>query len=241
MDLLDRLRELLEQNPLEVVDHGHHIEATSQALELPHALAHAYRTVVTTGAKPVSVFHGAQYGPNEELLAACDVLQLPYDSDFQTDADSVTVHAELDDPTRHTPVRLSHDGDLLYLLGPLPDDRDVDFKMERLIGDIMIAASRDGLLNGAHAVTEGGFLVALAQMAIIGEKGARFWIPDGVELQDALLSPAPSRVICVVPRSEELRFSDMCIARYVPLHRIGVVDADQIELQDHFTIPVAEL
>lgn len=241
MDLLDRLRELLEQNLIEVVDHGHHIEATSQTLELPHALAHAYRTVVTTGAKPVSVFHGAQYGPDDELLAACELLQLPYDSDFQTDSDSVTVHGELDDPARHTPVTLSQDGDLLYLLGPLPDERSIDFNMERLIGQIMIAASRDGLLNGAHAVTEGGFLLALAQMAIIGGKGARFWIPDGLDLHAALFSPSPSRVICVVPRSEELRFSDMCIARYVPLHRVGVVDAHQLELQDHFTIPIVEL
>lgn len=234
MDLLARLGSLLEQYPPEIIDHGNTLQAKSTNASAPHALAEAYRTLVTTGAKPTR----AQC----QLVDSCDQLQIACERSEET-----IVYGEFDDPTRYTEMALTDDGDLIYLLGALPTSNRfdlkyvVDFKAEKLIGDIMIAASRDGLLNAAHAVTSQGFLAALSQMAMLGEKGARFWIPDGVDQETALFSPATGRIICVIPRSEELRFSDMCIARHVPLHRIGVVDGDTLELQDGFAIPVSDL
>ncbi len=46
-----------------------------------------------------------------------------------------------------------------------------------------------------------------------------------------------------MPRSEEIRFTDMCTARGLPHARIGVVDAasDALEVQGQFTIPITEL
>jgi phosphoribosylformylglycinamidine synthase len=50
-----------------------------------------------------------------------------------------------------------------------------------------------------------------------------------------------------VPRTEELRFTEMCAARGLPAARIGVVDGDAIELQGGesgftgFTVDLAEL
>lgn len=152
---------------------------------------------------------------------------------------TLEVVGELDDPTRRTPAELSNDGDLVYLLGGRA--KDVDLRLELLLRDIMIAASRDGLLNAALSVSRSGLGYALALMSVAGNKGARFWVPDGLVAEEFLFGEEPGRIICVVPRTEELRFSDMCVARYVPLHRIGVVDGDQLELQEHFSIDVTEL
>ena len=49
-----------------------------------------------------------------------------------------------------------------------------------------------------------------------------------------------------MPRSEEVRFTDMCTARKFPFARIGVTDTGEdgnatLELVDHFTIPLTEL
>ncbi len=44
-----------------------------------------------------------------------------------------------------------------------------------------------------------------------------------------------------VPRSEELRFTEMCSARGLPLTRIGVTDGDALELQNLFTLPLEQL
>ena len=51
------------------------------------------------------------------------------------------------------------------------------------------------------------------------------------------------RIVFVVPRSEEVRFTDMSTARGVPATRIGVVDAEVggLEIQGQFTVALDEL
>ncbi|CAM5456502.1 Phosphoribosylformylglycinamidine synthase subunit PurL OS=Streptomyces violarus OX=67380 GN=purL PE=3 SV=1 [Streptomyces violarus] len=44
-----------------------------------------------------------------------------------------------------------------------------------------------------------------------------------------------------VPRSEEVRFNDMCGARGLPATRIGVVDGDSVDVQGEFTLSLTEL
>lgn len=237
--------------PPELIDHGHTLEARASfpllgdpSLNAQYCLAEVYRTLVATGASPISIVYGSgdTAAEDEGVASAAEFLGLECRTESGFEHPWIRVTASLDDPTRHIPMGLSDDGDLIYLLGETQEKTSaIDLSREKLIGQIMIAASRDGLLNAAHAVSRGGFGVALAQMAIIGEKGARFWTPDGIDRDEALLSDSPGRIICIVPRTEELRFSDMCIARFVPLQRVGVVDGDALELQSEFTISLDEL
>ncbi len=46
-----------------------------------------------------------------------------------------------------------------------------------------------------------------------------------------------------VPRSEEVRFTDMCTARGLPAQRIGVIDllVPELDVQGQFRIPLREL
>ena len=55
--------------------------------------------------------------------------------------------------------------------------------------------------------------------------GARSWVPDGIDPFVFLFSESTARVLVVVPRSEELRFTEMCGARGFRCARIGVVDS----------------
>ena len=75
--------------------------------------------------------------------------------------------------------------------------------------------------------------------------GARVVLPDDVDPFVALFSESTGRAVVVVPRSEELRFTDMCVARHVPVVRVGVVDGvgDQAELavQGQFSVSLAQL
>src|SRR5205814_9298342 len=57
----------------------------------------------------------------------------------------------------------------------------VDLERERQLAEILVAASRDGLLTAAHDVSEGGLAQALVEMALRGGKGARVWLREGVE------------------------------------------------------------
>ena len=173
----------------------------------------------------------------------------------------VGVLGVIDDVTRRTPMAWDADGEAIWLIGETRDEfggsewahvvhahlgglpPSVDLTRERQVAGIAVAASRDGLLTAAHDVSVGGLAITLAEMALRSGKGARVFLPDDIEPFVSLFSESTSRVVFVVPRSEEVRFTDMCTARGVPAARIGVVDStiEGLEVQGHFTTPLAEL
>ena len=88
--------------------------------------------------------------------------------------------------------------------------------------------SRDGMIDAAHDVAEGGLAATLAEMALRFDTGARIGLGevcerDGVDLFTMLFSETQGRAVVAVPRSEEVRFKDMCTMRAYPHTRIGVV------------------
>ena len=64
-----------------------------------------------------------------------------------------------------------------------------------------------------------------------------------MDLFTLLFSESLGRVVVSVPRSEEVRFKDMCTARQFPFARIGVVDAESnaLDFQDEVSIDLDEL
>ncbi|MEV7783122.1 phosphoribosylformylglycinamidine synthase subunit PurL [Kitasatospora sp. NPDC088351] len=171
----------------------------------------------------------------------------------------VAVLGVIDDVTRRTPIGFAEEGQLLYLLGDTADELGgsawsqvvhdhlgglppkVDLERERLLGDILIAASRDGMIDAAHDLSDGGLGQALVESCLKGGHGARIIVPEGQDPFVFLFSESAGRAIVAVPRSEELRFNDMCTARGLPATRIGVVDGDVLDVQGQFTVSLAEL
>ena len=154
----------------------------------------------------------------------------------------VGVLGVFDDTDRRTPMAWGIDGELIYLLGSTADEfggsewahlhghlgglpPKVDLEAERQLGQILVAGSRDGMLTAAHDLSDGGVTIGLIEMAMRSGTGARLWIPDGIDPFVFLLSESTARALVVVPRSEELRFTEMCGARHFPCERIGVVDS----------------
>jgi phosphoribosylformylglycinamidine synthase len=167
----------------------------------------------------------------------------------------------IDDVTRRTKQGFSTDGALVYLLGDTHDEFGgsewahvvhgflggeppaVDLPRERLLADVLINASRDGLVDSAHDLAEGGLACALAEACLRNDIGARIVLPDGLDPFVALFSESTGRAIVSVPRSEEVRFTDMCAARGLPAARIGVVDMleSTLDVQGVFRVPLREL
>ncbi|MEV5379647.1 MULTISPECIES: phosphoribosylformylglycinamidine synthase subunit PurL [Streptomyces] len=171
----------------------------------------------------------------------------------------VAVLGVIDDVDRRTPIAFSDEGHLLYLLGDTKEELGgsawsqvvhdhlgglppaVDLDREKLLGEILISASRDGMVDAAHDLSDGGLIQALTESCLRGGKGARIVVPDGIDPFVLLFSESAGRAVVAVPRSEELRFTDMCGARGLPAARIGVVDGEAIDVQGQFSIPLAEL
>ncbi|MCE4946938.1 phosphoribosylformylglycinamidine synthase subunit PurL [Streptomyces albulus] len=171
----------------------------------------------------------------------------------------VAVLGVIDDVTRRTPVGFAEEGQLLYLLGDTREELggsawsqvvhdhlgglppQVDLERERLLAEILISASRDGMVDAAHDLSDGGLVQALVESCLHGGKGARVVVPDGLDPFVFLFSESAGRAVVAVPRSEELRFTDMCGARGLPVTRIGVIDGDELAVQGQFDIPLDEL
>ncbi|MFI0226468.1 phosphoribosylformylglycinamidine synthase subunit PurL [Streptomyces lydicus] len=171
----------------------------------------------------------------------------------------VAVLGVIDDVNRRTPIAFSEEGQLLYLLGDtraelggsawsqvvhdhlggLPPQ--VDLAREQLLAEVLISASRDGMIDAAHDLSDGGLIQALVESCLRSGKGARLVVPDGQDPFVLLFSESAGRAVVAVPRSEELRFTDMCGARGLPATRIGVVDGAEIDVQGQFSIPLSEL
>ena len=155
----------------------------------------------------------------------------------------VAVLGVIDDVERRTPMSWQEDGELIYLLGDTRDEfggsewahqmhdhlgglpPTVDLDRERLLSEILVAGSRDGMISAAHDVSDGGVAQAIVEMAMRSGTGARLWSLDDVEPFVFLFSESTGRAVVVLPRSEEVRFTQMCAARGLPAHRIGVVDS----------------
>ncbi|MCI0383473.1 phosphoribosylformylglycinamidine synthase subunit PurL [Streptomyces sp. CNQ085] len=171
----------------------------------------------------------------------------------------VGVLGVIDDVDRRTPMAFAEEGQMLYLLGDTREELGgsawsqvihdhlgglppkVDLERERLLAEILISASRDGMVDAAHDLSDGGLVQALTESCLRGGRGARLVVPDGLDPFVLLFSESAGRAIVSVPRSEELRFTDMCGARGLPATRIGVVDGDAIEVQGQFSLSLAEL
>jgi phosphoribosylformylglycinamidine (FGAM) synthase-like enzyme len=183
----------------------------------------------------------------------------------------VGVLGVIDDVRRRTIPGIGQDtGESLLLLGETRDEFDgsawaevvhghlgglpptVDLDAERRLGDILIAGSRDGMISAAHDLSEGGLAQAVVEMCLSGETGARIVLPEGPGVPAPfvqLFSESTARVLVAVPRTEELRFTEMCTVRRQPWVKIGVVDAGDtgapdeqfLDIQDVARLPLQDL
>lgn len=169
-----------------------------------------------------------------------------------------------DDVRRATPSGWREAGQALYLLGTtraefggsayaglrgvmqgLPPV--VDFAAEKVLAEVMVSASRDGLVDAAREVAEGGLAAAVAQAALRYGVGARVVLDevverDGVTLAEAWFSESQGRVLVALPRTEEPRWTAMLDARGVTHARIGVTTEEpQLELQGAFDLSLGDL
>ncbi len=215
----------------------------------------------------------------ESLAGACQDMGIPVTGgnvSLYNQTGGVAIHPTpvvgvlgvFDDVTRATPSGWREPGQTIYLLGTTEAELDGSAwaevtaghlggvppqykpEAEKELGEILINSSRDGMIDAAHDLSEGGLSQALVESCLRFDTGARIWLDevcerDGVDVFTALFSESTARAIVAVPRSEEVRFKDMCTARRFPFVRIGMTDAGDeapsLDVVDHFTIGLDEL
>ena len=106
----------------------------------------------------------------------------------------VAVLGVFDDVTRATPSGWRAPGQTIYLLGTTEDELDGSAwadvahghlggvppqyrpEAEKMLAQILINASRDGMIDAAHDLSQGGLAQALVESALRWGTGARIWV-----------------------------------------------------------------
>jgi phosphoribosylformylglycinamidine (FGAM) synthase-like enzyme len=175
----------------------------------------------------------------------------------------VGVLGVVDDVRRRTPIGFVGEGRQIYLLGETRDEFDgsewanvvhghlggrpplVDLDQERRLAGVLYSASRDGLVDAAHDLSDGGLAQALVESALRHHVGATIRLPADLDPFVALFSESAGRVIVAARPGSEDGLVGLCRSAAVALTHIGVTaggEADaSLDFRERFSVPLAEL
>jgi phosphoribosylformylglycinamidine synthase len=125
-------------------------------------------------------------------------------------------------------------------LGGLPPQ--VDLAAEKALGEVLVAAAQEGVLEAAHDLSDGGLAIALAEAAMRHGVGVTVDLTAVSEELDAftvLFSESAARAIVAVPAEKAARFGQL-VGR-VPCVHLGVTGGRDLVVEDQFEVSIAEL
>jgi phosphoribosylformylglycinamidine synthase len=153
-----------------------------------------------------------------------------------------------DDANKSLPSSVQENGNILFLLGETKGEfgaslymkkmygkvagthPEVDFKKELSLWNTVIEANKAGLLKSAKDVNVGGIAIALAKMAVVGNKG----IEANISLDDSkdIFAESLSRAIVEVRPENVEAFEKVAASFGIECNKIGQVAGDKISIND---------
>jgi phosphoribosylformylglycinamidine synthase II len=118
----------------------------------------------------------------------------------------------------------------------------VDLAVERCNGDLVRALIGEGLVTAVHDVSDGGLLVAIAEMALASGIGARLYgEPMGMAAHAFWFGEDQARYVVTAKAAEAEKIVARCKALELPVRRIGVTAGNTLTLAGDHPIPLAKL
>lgn len=153
-----------------------------------------------------------------------------------------------DDANKVLPSCVQENGNILYILGETKSEfggslymkkmydtvagahPEVDFAKELTLWNTVIEANKQDLLKSAKDVNVGGIAIALAKMAVVGQKG----VEANISLDDSrdIFSESLSRAIVEVHPSNVEAFEALASSQNIDHVAIGAVSGDKISIND---------
>lgn len=203
----------------------------------------------------------------EGMREACEALELPvvggnvsfYNESNGSDIDPtpvVAVVGVIDDLAAVPPALTWNEGDLVYLLGSTGSEFGgselanmhglnggmppaADLELANALGKVLRGIGPH--ISGLHDLSDGGFAVALSELAIMTGIGCTITAPSAPELLSALFSESASRVLVAVPATSRAAFEAVLADTAVPVEHLGVVGGDRVVIEAALDLAVAEL
>lgn len=153
-----------------------------------------------------------------------------------------------DDQDKVLPSCLQEDGNMLYILGDTQSEfgaslymkklfdkvagthPEVDFKKELTLWNTVIEANKNGLLKSAKDVNVGGLAIALAKMAVVGNRGVEANI--SLEEDRDIFSESLSRAVVELSPENYQAFERLCEKNGMMYSKLGLVGGGKVSIND---------
>jgi phosphoribosylformylglycinamidine synthase len=161
----------------------------------------------------------------------------------------------LDDYTRRLPNHVAQEGLTLFLLGEdgtwlgcsrfaqiilkrdaIDAPPPVDVAQERKNGEFVLEANRQGLLKACHDLSDGGLLIALAEMLMGGNVGATLDMPETAAF---LFGENQARYVLATDKPQALEQAAQQAG--VPLRKLGITEGNSLHINNQSAGTVASL
>jgi phosphoribosylformylglycinamidine (FGAM) synthase-like enzyme len=157
-------------------------------------------------------------------------------------------------------IALKSDGDVILLLGQesghlgqsiymsVMEDRldgappAVDLASERIVGDLVRGLIKAKTVNAVHDLSDGGLLVAVAEMALAGRRGVYLEAaPDGTAEHAVWFSEDQARYVVAATEDKVDTIKDVAAIYNVPARVLGTVGGDKVTLPGEAPLPLGML
>jgi phosphoribosylformylglycinamidine synthase II len=170
----------------------------------------------------------------------------------------------LDDLDQMATVALKNPGDMLLLVGettghlgaslylrelagseegaPPP----VDLATERRTGDFVRGLIRVGLTTSCHDVSDGGLLVAVAEMAMAGNRGVKIeplsaLVPNDLPAHAYLFGEDQARYVVAVPPENWEKIDKLATEAGIPITLVGISGGTELTVDANHSISIGKL
>ena len=214
---------------------------------------------------------GEIVGAIEGMAEACTTLQFPVVSgnvSLYNETNGVAIPPTpaiggvglIADLTEMTDMALKADDDVILLLGAeaghlgqsiymsVMEDRlegappPVDLAAERAIGDLVRGFIKAGTVTAVHDVSDGGLLVAIAEMALAGKRGVDLEAaPENLPAHAAWFGEDQGRYVVTATPEHVATIEDVASVYGVPVRVLGTVRGDTMKLPDEAPLPLGML
>jgi len=146
-------------------------------------------------------------------------------------------------------IALKQDGEVLLVVGPeaghlgqstymqIMEHRlagappPVDLALEKRAGDLVRGLIADGTVSAVHDVSDGGLLVAIAEMALAGDRGVQLnQAPEGLPAHAVWFDEDQARYVVAAADANVDAIVKAADAAAVPVRAVGTVGGDAIAL-----------
>jgi len=236
------------------------------------AVAEAARNVVCSGAEPLAITDGINFGNPQKpeiywqfekavdgMSHACRILATPViggNVSFYNERDGQAIYPTpivgmvglIENIEHVTKSEFKQAGDQIILLGDTYDELmgsefqriilnkvegvppQINLEQETQLHKVVLMAIKQGYVNSAHDVSDGGLAVAIAESCMTGKIGASVTINDQLNAVSYLFSESQSRIIISVPSNAVEKVKNIAGEMGVSCQHIGEVGGSRLKV-----------